>query len=985
MPSQRSAVFQQLLSKRFENEAPDIEEIINTLINKEAGMEPSATEDVEETCLQALLSLVESVPSLVPYVALGYPDLCAELARQLGSVRTVVLKLYVLLSTVSAPGLQIDDESVKDLLNILLNTNADKERTILICRALGQASHHTAMSVSSQNRILSETKLWEFAASKWDFPEEYTELMGLLATVVGSASGTEENGIVSAGFVHSDSDLTRRILDMAENIGTHGTYSAADFPRINAFLSLMVAGYLKQRNQETQEQLRKRLVHVVKAAETTLTLTEHCRQDYYSILRLLIGEPKEEEACAHVKDWDAIELKEKLDALREMCPLSSHSTENVKRYTTALQKVFPSTCTPFVCAAAASFFPTIILTLNECIIASEFGDHRGGETGECCSTLHRMIVSCALSSCSLQSFYTVQSPSAAFLSYRGTLVLEHLLHSEENDHFRVGCEILSALLKMHPTSHPFRLIVLASQCLSLLELYLHKVAEAENTNECISCENTRACLQSLGRVVENLRSEEVRFLSMEMIPDFATIIAQSLTFPALVQQCFNATAAMAGEYAYAASMILDYDFIMEQFSIMDTPSECNMHIITGSLQVMTAMVHRSPEVITFEWIEVLARAIELLPLLEGSPNFSPTLWRCVVRTLQASEEYAELVLTSEIQKHIAEAVRRAQDPETRCDIIRVASFIQPRNADIDAAIMAILDEENIRLSGTLVDEIAMYFTLHDHNNDTVLEKGEETRALIINFFLDLLQKLDSFHQSTILEKISVHEREFDAVGSSLASYGAAPTLLQVASSETTEDRILLAAALFWRVLSTLKTSPSHSSDISHCTINAMEDLLEKKGRSSTSPLLYFLSGALQVLFSHYGWTDADSARLLMRSSLAQRVLEVKKDGIQCLSTIKENMLDCLGHAIIISQYSGVQIVDTQPLMSVVKGFVLTASSSAEKKFLHLLLNYDEVRAACCAASVIEQYESALLKLQEDPEGSPLAIALYLDELRELKK
>lgn len=241
---------------------------------------------------------------------------------------------------------------------------------------------------------------------------------------------------------------------------------------------------------------------------------------------------------------------------------------------------------------------------------------------------------------------TLCNPVDSFLFSGGEEMLLRFLNgslSLKNGACRV---LLQVFFRRKSSPHPLdmvvserhRLVLLSSPLLTVLEVQLHAVAEAEDTMQLVEAEPSRVVLIHMLSLITSFTPEALIdiFTPSVIIPSIATIISQSLLIPpSLTEHAFASLVILAKKYPLPAASILDFEFITEQFSLNETPLEPNMRIVIGSLEIMEALVKSSSVVVTFDWLEILAKGIELLPLYTPPfPLFQMALWRCTQAVLE---------------------------------------------------------------------------------------------------------------------------------------------------------------------------------------------------------------------------------------------------------------------------------------------------------------------------------------------------------------
>eukprot|EP00796_Vickermania_ingenoplastis_P010651 gene10651-7398_t len=601
----------------------------------------------------------------------------------------------------------------------------------------------------------------------------------------------------------------------------------------------------------------------------------------------------------------------------------------------------------------------------------------------------------------------IHSPLDTFISVSGFPAVEAMLGSDSEEVKNSAFRLLASILK-YTTGDAvklFRHVLLSSLCPRLMESYLEEVAEAENTNEYVSRETCRGNLMKLMEVISLADPTEIDCFSSEIVPRIATIIAQSLTFPDLMQKCFRALTTVAEKFPYPASMVLDFDFIMEQFSIMDTPSDCNAFIIIGSLNVMAAMVKTAPVVITFEWIETLAKGIELLPAYRTFPEFASALWNCIFLTLLESEESMDFFAAPEVQERIAVAVEDSHDTNLLTTIIRSANLVRPHHSRVKAAIIALRsrlhnnDTDRLIVSRALLEAVAAFFTVGEEEKDESEVNSTEnlqpaTPSLLL---VDLWNALSQEENSSVGGSIVIHQDLLQLTGECLASYhvDAAMELVSIVKESSNLKNLLdnernarlrksfIAAAVLADVLGRSKDVRCSSSVASQILV-VMDQLALND--AFTSPILGRLSlGLPTIVNSESDETSRIISCKLLNSSLLSVLMRVFQKSEKSEAS-SEALFAAVEQAVLHSAYTSKELVEQQALLSFVDEFVLQQSTitASEENLLNFVLNFDDVRTHYCRSEAAERYKSVLEKLLEKSGGVSLVLGMYLQEVQQCR-
>ncbi|GET92068.1 hypothetical protein, conserved [Leishmania tarentolae] len=197
-----------------------------------------------------------------------------------------------------------------------------------------------------------------------------------------------------------------------------------------------------------------------------------------------------------------------------------------------------------------------------------------------------------------------------------------------------------------------RRALLASPSISLVVDVVASIARSDAVKRELKKRDVRAVVEHIFCLTCALNHAELASVfndSLVMLT--GTLISEGKDDPSLLQRGSRALAHLAAIYPMAATMALDFEFIAEQCAISDVPSGSARALIVGTVNVMSCIVVQQPDVVTFEWIEIL---LAILRNLDGwrhkVPDLDITLWRCVRRTIEASEDCSEYLFTEEAHR-----------------------------------------------------------------------------------------------------------------------------------------------------------------------------------------------------------------------------------------------------------------------------------------------------------------------------------------------
>lgn len=367
------------------------------------------------------------------------------------------------------------------------------------------------------------------------------------------------------------------------------------------------------------------------------------------------------------------------------------------------------------------------------------------------------------------------------------------------------------------------LVLLSSPLLSVLEAQLQGVAEAEDTMQLVEAEPSRVVLIHMLSLITSLTPVALIdvFTPSIIIPSIASIISQSLLIPpSLTEHAFASLAMFAKKYPFPAASILDFEFITEQFSLNETPPEPNMRIIIGSFEIMEALAKSSPVVVTFEWLEILAKGIELLPLYTPLfPLFQMALWRCTQAVLENVDEdavstfcslytahhvakaFEELLKYTKVKemenKNVLESSSSTADNDQKAQelakvttllpvVLNVAARMRVKDGILEAALRCIplKGDSFVKTIVTpeLLVQIAYYYSMTKPQMYCAAERGENSTTTLqaqeitadfqikseylenpIKLLLDLWVQLADKEETTLELSLKSHSKELNCI------------------------------------------------------------------------------------------------------------------------------------------------------------------------------------------------------------------------------
>lgn len=503
----------------------------------------------------------------------------------------------------------------------------------------------------------------------------------------------------------------------------------------------------------------------------------------------------------------------------------------------------------------------------------------------------RKLFSQVLKLFTADSLFCLGSPMSVFP--QAVALVEEALDSPLLWGKKAAARLLRFFLRMqHEKMECFRRVVLGSRCLPLLCQYLVGVCQSKNPAELLTEEDHRTTLFLMVEALSNLREEEVTLCVPEgMLFHLATLTSASLADIPLMQGCLRAMVVLSAGYPFEAASVLDIEFMVEQFSIEDTPAECNAEILVGSLQLMGALLVKVPGVATFDWMEILVRGLELSPLYKDYPEFAQALWQCCERALRQVEAAKEHFASERVLKLIAETIDNSRDGFRLTEIITVAGLMNCPDAGVEAAVVKLgrrvgdrcVEEKRLfHLSVELLYTITQYFTSPKNSENKTDEVFSTIQERII-LFLELLLALADEEGLSINQSISLHKDVVSAVGSCLLSYGgecAGEAVLgfvkeahNIQGMIEKEQHILLrksyiAATLLTCILSS-SAEARDSNALSQNMLKAMSLLLEMQPLT-TLILLQLLPGVSVLLTSESALT---TARYLVHSPPLRQLMK----------------------------------------------------------------------------------------------------------------
>lgn len=532
-----------------------------------------------------------------------------------------------------------------------------------------------------------------------------------------------------------------------------------------------------------------------------------------------------------------------------------------------------------------------------------------------------------------QSFKAIEllhNPADVFLSREGEKMLFHFFNGNlllKN----AACSILLEYLRTSfASSEPLKLaesqrhllVLFSSPLPSALETQLQRVAEAEDILELLKAETSRDVLTQMmfNITVVTQRLNINLFTPTVIIPSIAAIISQSLMGPPLLTEySFAALVELSRRYPFASATVLDFEFITEQFRLNDVLMEPNMRIIVGSLLVMKAMVESNPVVVTFEWLEILGKGIELLPLYAPFfPLFDKALWECTETVLQEVEEdVLSAFCTPHNVRRSAEALKRLLDRndlsarKSDCDRIISCKTIdylrseEPQNSsEVSALLPVILNvvalmgirekiiedalwdmafkwEEcmKIVITSELIVQVVHYFTtaLPSHifllQNGTEFEtntdgqgriinskSGKEDQKNSINLILELWLRLADQQEITVEVSLKRYEKELI----SLITY--------LAKSSFREEALEV-------LVQTIRDAAASHRNVPPLSVSLRHQLIRKSLISAilVRKLLPLLWGPVAPPSSHENKQQHNTSIQISRSLIGFELIETMED------------------------------------------------------------------------------------------------------------
>lgn len=242
------------------------------------------------------------------------------------------------------------------------------------------------------------------------------------------------------------------------------------------------------------------------------------------------------------------------------------------------------------------------------------------------------------------------------------VMLHSILDTNQSVLTAAVSQLLSVLVASCQTSSALRIAVFSSACTAKVVDEFMACAALDNAADVLRDEtHHQLAIKSVLELISSLTDDELRLIFNDDIV-FATstiVSAAAAKVHVLLDVGIVAMVRLASVFYMATMTTLDFEFCAEQSAISDPPAPVNAQLIMGTLRLMSTVVERLPEAVTFEWIETLVNFLQRIDTWRVEmPSYPMALWRCVEQTMRYSSECAEYLFQSEVEElYLAELDR----------------------------------------------------------------------------------------------------------------------------------------------------------------------------------------------------------------------------------------------------------------------------------------------------------------------------------------
>lgn len=939
-------------------------------------------EKIDDASIQSVETWCKRHPGSALFVAQGFPSTLAHLLQRIENTEEEAGALSFAASLVRS-GAVVGSyaSSVHLVRTCFAELKSMKYSVTDLCTVMVHILDQPP--VEDLNRLigsmLEESFLWEYALKLWSDASEFNAVIALLHQYTCAEGRRIKDRVV---------DLA---IELIQGVDALQVFTPLDCEKVDSLLGLLstVVMLSRYKRAEATMAVNQLLFSVGSCIPSQMSFMQLISQKLFASTR------GENATLAHFRD-----VAKLAEELRSLCSCGQGVLESDK-----IAEILVGLKDHAMFSHGASLDLGVLMSLLPHLVRSLRSIIHCPEELSCGAAARELLIQVLKSSLFLSRNNGLSLTPAGircsvdvFFSCGGVTAVEKMI-SGDLDEQKDGLMVLKTFFDVRDViSCRYRALLTASCAVSITHEFIQMVAESTEMQQLLQQKQCRSNLQLIMSVTASLTRSEVRLLSADAISHMAMIVSRAHDFPDLIQNCFSAITAMAEEFPYACSMILDYDFIAQQFAIPDTPAEPNCRIVIGTLQIMGAMVRGAPAVVTFEWVEILQKGVDLEKFFSKHPAYATALWNCIYLTLSCTGDCINYFFTEEVQERVATAVETSQDASLLPIIIKVAQMIEEEDPAVTAAVQKICcqcgasaEQESVKVTAALIESIAKYFQKQlPPPSKRRSSGGKVSPGYPCEAILNLWSAFAESEQISVESSVQVHRRLLLLVVSCMTSKGVASDLLEVIRRSTAlpEEmgrkeknsllrRAFIAAFLLAEIVQQAEVSSDKS--IIDAAVAIWTELLANS--ALVVPIVFAMIPCFTALVN--GSSSKKVAKMLISSSLPHQTMRL------CESTEneaqKQRVVALMQQIVINSHYTSKQLAESKKVIEFVDEFILRFPLSPEElHFLMLLLNYEDVRQRLAGDAVLKsRYASLLHSLNREGGGSNLALSLYINELQEV--